>query len=181
MKGAEQLQLQPGGLVLLPFLPTFLFLPAPSVVQWGLQQHTLTSARTWKLLAPLAESCGVPPLPSCPYNSHSSADPFLTSFPREKGLSCPTAPVPRPSDLSSTGLRGAGSRALPGSLSLQLAAPSPANHLGLTAGARELPLDFVPFAPPSLCGGCKTGSWGILAARLPSAPREVPDAEKRIL
>lgn len=79
------------------------------------------------------------------------------------------------------GLRGAGSRALPGSLSLQPAAPSPANHLGLMAGACELLLDLVSSAPPSLCGGRKTGSWGIPAARLPSAPRVVSDAEKRIL
>lgn len=82
---------------------------------------------------------------------------------------CPV-PLLQHSDLRTRllpgGLHGVSGQALPGSACPFPAAPSPANHPGLVAAVPEQPLGSVPAA-------CKPGSWGILAARLPSAPRDV--------
>lgn len=170
MKGSEQLELQPGCLVLLPFLPAFLLLllPAPAAVRGWLRQRTQTGTWTRGLLAPLAVSwCS--PLPPCLSDSHSSADVFSTSFPKEKGPSCPAALALRPRTCL---LPGTARWEQPGSAGLCWAQPFPSQQLRVLQTTQGL-WQQSPSSLGSVPSACSPGSWGILAAQLPSAPREV--------
>lgn len=167
MNGAEQLELQPGSLVLLPVLPAFPPPPSPVSGYGDPAAHANQHPDRDIPCTSLTEAwCS-----SSPYNPSGLSRSISVQLSQGHwpDSASPTAAL-RPQHFSS-----------PAKPPLRPTAPGPADCLGFMAGAPELPPDSPPSTPPPPPDGCRVGSQGV-PATIPFPTRcLVSDAAKRIL